>query len=105
MANFLSGGDVMLIFPDNGLLLRVQEGSGDNLLNEDRADGLIDYIDWTSYKLSCELDPELQEYDGGMAMFRNYVSDLPDEQIISALRYEAGIDPDARCFSIRTGQL
>ena len=99
MANFLSStGEALLRFPEADLYVYVQEGSGDNLLREDVADGYVDYIDWTSHKAVrfCGDYPDMdEEVDGGMAMFREYVTDLSDDVLVEALKYEAGLSPDA----------
>lgn len=102
MANILSTGDALLLFPETGLLLYVQEGSGDNLLSEDLSAGYVDYLDWTSYKVSAGCDPELLEHDGGMAMFKTSISSLPDDALIKTLKYEAGIDDASTYISVKT---
>lgn len=102
MANFLSSGDAILLFSDTGQIIHVQEGSGDNLLKEDIAAGYIDYIDWTSYRPTIVFDIELEEIDGGMALFREYVKDLSDDALIKALKFEAGLGPDAAYTVINT---
>lgn len=103
MANFLSStGEVLLLFPKEGLFLHAQEGSGDNLLREDIAEGYVDYVDWTSYRsLWSYADGfEIDEADGGMAMFKTPVLQLSDEELLATLRYEAGIPYESSCISI-----
>ncbi len=45
-------------------LIRISEGSGDNLLDEDIEAGYVDYIYYEQY----ELGPDIQEVDGGQVM-------------------------------------
>lgn len=102
MANIFDNGEALLVFSEKGLIVHAQSGTGDNLLREDLKAGYVDYIDWTSYRPTIVFDLELEEVDGGMAMFKKYISDLTDETIISALKQEAGISPDAAYTVINT---
>lgn len=95
MANIFDNGEALLVFSEKGLIMHAQSGTGDNLLKEDLKAGYVDYIDWTSYRPTIVFDIELEEVDGGMAMFKKYISDLTDETLISALKQEAGLSPDA----------
>jgi hypothetical protein len=95
MANIFDKGEALLVFSEKGLIVHAQSGTGDNLLKEDLKAGYVDYIDWTSYRPTIVFDIELEEVDGGMAMFKKYISDLTDETLISALKQEAGLSPDA----------
>lgn len=45
-------------------IIKISEGSGDNLNEEDIAAGYVDYI----YYEQFVMDPELRETDGGMIM-------------------------------------
>lgn len=103
MANLLSPtGEALLLFPKEGLFVHAQEGSGDNLLREDIASGYVDYVDWTSYKsLWSYADGfEIDEADGGMAMFKAPIGQLTDDALLAALKYEAGIPDDSTCITI-----
>ena len=76
--------------PSRGTLVFMQEGSGDNLSPEDDEEGMVDYIDYTEFELDHTCG-EVDEGDGGMEMFRQYVRErymcladaLPD--ILNAL--------------------
>ena len=63
--------DVFIYVPVANQILRVSEGNGSNLLQEDEAHGYVDYIYYDQY----ELDPEMTNCDGGQVllaeMFRN----------------------------------
>lgn len=101
--SFLSEGEAVLIFPERALLIRASEGTGDNLLGKDIRSGYVDYIDWTSYSISLDAgEPELEEHDGGMALFREPISDLPDELLITVLKREAGIGEDEEHVIVKT---
>lgn len=102
MANIFDNGEALLVFSEKGLIVHAQSGTGDYLLREDLKAGYVDYIDWTSYRPTIVYDLELEEVDGGMAMFKKYISDLTDETLISALKQEAGISPDAAYTVINT---
>lgn len=55
------------------VFLKIQEGTGDNLLHEDRAAGYVDYVLWSTFEADdLDLDGELTMncIDGGMVMTR-----------------------------------
>ena len=57
--------NTMYIFvPDAQQIVKISEGSGDNLTDEDIAEGYVDYIYYEQY----ELEPGVPEIDGGMVM-------------------------------------
>ena len=48
------------------MFLKIQEGTGDNLLAEDRAEGYVDYVLWSTFRagelgIDELLEPELAE--------------------------------------------
>ncbi len=56
-----------------GVFIKVQEGIGDNLTREDRAEGFVDYALWSTFRPEClDLDGELtmECLDSGMTLFR-----------------------------------
>lgn len=63
--------DAYAYVPQVGLILRVAEGTGDNLLREDRELGYVDYIYYELYEVGYGFD----EVDGGMITTREYVAD------------------------------
>lgn len=65
----------------NKLIIAV-EGTGDNLLDEDIAEGLKDYMMTSIYKVDGE-DVELE--DGGQMMTSEYIKDLEAEEIAHRL--------------------
>ena len=53
------------------MFLKVQEGTGDNLLKEDIAEGYVDYVLWSTFKPECiDLDQtlDMECVDSGMLM-------------------------------------
>lgn len=57
------------------------EGTGDNLLGEDREEGYIDYIYYEIF-LSLEDVYEHDEYDGGMVLLKKYYQDMTLGEIL-----------------------
>lgn len=57
--------DLWVYVPELGQLLCISEGTGDNLLKEDVANGYVDYIYYEQYDAA---DPELTEIDGGQVL-------------------------------------
>ena len=57
--------DTIYIFvPEMKQIVKISEGSGDNLLDEDIEAGYVDYIYYDTYAMGATLD----ELDGGMVM-------------------------------------
>lgn len=56
--------DLFLFVPEMKQIIRIAEGTGDNLLAEDIADGYVDYIYYEQY----ELGAGMPEVDGGQIM-------------------------------------
>lgn len=63
--------DIYVFIPATKHIIKIAEGTGDNLNNEDYAKGYVDYIDYTAY----QMEDEFPEYDGGMIMLKEYVKD------------------------------
>ena len=55
---------VYIYVPEKKQIIRISEGTGDNLLTEDIDDGYVDYI----YYEQHNLEVDLPEVDGGMIM-------------------------------------
>ena len=93
--NFLSAtGEAMLFFPEESVYLFCSAGTGDNLLPEDVKDGYVDYVDWTSYRVTADCgEPAFEEIDGGMLMSKDQIIDLADDILIDGLKYEASLNP------------
>jgi hypothetical protein len=55
---------IYIYVPEAQQIIKISEGSGDNLLDEDIEAGYVDYIYYEQYVM----DPEMRETDGGMIM-------------------------------------
>lgn len=64
-------GDVFVYVPSVRQILRVAEGNGSNLLEEDEEQGYVDYIYYDQY----ELDAEMTNCDGGQVMLTELFRD------------------------------
>lgn len=61
--------DVYVFVPSKNQIVRIAEGTGDNLLGEDIEAGYVDYIIYEQY----ELDQGMPEMDGGQMMSETLV--------------------------------
>jgi hypothetical protein len=55
---------IFIFVPEAGQIIKISEGSGDNLLQEDMDEGYVDYIYYEQYGLEADL----REVDGGMVL-------------------------------------
>jgi hypothetical protein len=55
---------IHIYVPEMKQIVRISEGTGDNLLDEDIEAGYVDYIYYEQY----ELGPDIRETDGGQVM-------------------------------------
>ena len=69
-----------VIYCDNGLFYHIYEGTGDNLLEEDIAEGYVDYIMYDIFEMEGCI---LNEIDGGMILLKNYYTDHAINEIIN----------------------
>ncbi len=61
--------DFLVYVPTGNKVFHIMEGTGDNLLEEDIAEGFVDYINYDMYELTMfDGFPVLQEVDGGMCL-------------------------------------
>ena len=58
--------DIFIYVPDFRQIVRIAEGTGDNLLPEDRDEGYVDYI----YYEQHGLDTDLPNVDGGQIILK-----------------------------------
>lgn len=61
--------DLFVYIPEQGEIIWISEGTGDNLLKEDK--GYVDYINYEQYYLK----PGMYVADGGMIMYQELVRD------------------------------
>ncbi len=62
---------VLTWIKSKNVFLKVQEGTGDNLLHEDIAAGYVDYVLWSTFQPECiDLDStlDMECIDSGMVM-------------------------------------
>lgn len=63
--------DLFVFVQDTRQIIRISEGTGDNLLPEDVEAGYVDYIYYEQY----ELETDIQSVDGGMILLKELVRD------------------------------
>lgn len=76
MENDTFGGAILAWVKSAKAFLKVQAGTGDNLLEEDFREGLTDYCLWSTFRPeSIDTDGELDMecLDSGMVLFRETV--------------------------------
>lgn len=69
---------IYIYVPEMKQIVKISEGTGDNLLDEDVEAGYVDYIYYDTYIM----DSDIREYDGGMVLltelFREKFSSTKD---------------------------
>lgn len=63
--------DLFIYVPEKRQVVRIAEGSGDNLLSEDVERGYVDYIYYEQYELGIDMP----EVDGGQIMLKSLLRD------------------------------
>lgn len=71
-------------------IITVCEGTGDNLLPEDTAEGYVDYFMATIYTRDKY---ELKEVDGAQIMTKKLIQDMDEEEQIETLGSYFGFGP------------
>ena len=77
------------------VFLKIQPGTGDNLLRDDIRAGYVDYYLWSTFRPECiDIDGELDMdcLDSGMILFRENCT--PGEALESSYRQAFGTDFD-----------
>ena len=83
---------VKVYIPELETILIAQEGTGDNLLDEDEAEGYVDYV----YIETQEFDGDrfAEDSDGGQMMLEHYFSEVyegkPEELARDAVEFMFG---------------
>lgn len=67
-------GDLYIYIPEMQQIIRISEGSGDNLLPEDMAEGYVDYIYYEQYKIG----DGFPEVDGGQVLLKEIFKEKYD---------------------------
>lgn len=63
--------DIFIFIPEKRQVIRIAEGSGDNLLQKDIKNGYADYIYYAQHELSVDMP----EADGGMVLLKEPLRD------------------------------
>ena len=83
---------VLVYLKDEKLLLKIQEGTGDNLDREDLENGMVDYVLFSFFRPKCldiDQEREMEEVDeGGMLMFDREVR--ADEVVLDVYEFHFG---------------
>lgn len=58
--------DLFIFVPEERQIIRIAEGTGDNLLPEDQNQGYVDYIYYEQYEIS----QDMPEVDGGQILLK-----------------------------------
>lgn len=88
-------GAILTWIKSKNAFLKIQAGTGDNLLKEDIREGYVDYCLWSTFQPECiDIDGELDMecLDSGMVLFRENCT--PGEALESSYRQAFGIDFD-----------
>ena len=75
MENDTFSGAILAWVKGRGAFLKVQAGTGDNLLDCDIREGFTDYCLWSTFRPECiDIDGELDMIclDSGMFLFKDY---------------------------------
>ena len=95
MNEMYNGEPLTLLFAEEGrgtYAVVVEEGTGDNLWDEDVDNGYVDYINWEMYAVRMDYNlPTFVEWDGGMVLMKNYAQETPVEVICDIIRNETGM--------------
>lgn len=66
--------DILAFFPNKGIIIRVAEGTGDNLLDEDIKEGYVDYVMYEIFDVNDFFEMEqVDSCDAGMIMYKELV--------------------------------
>ena len=61
------------------VFLKIQEGTGDNLLDEDEEEGYVDYVLWSTFKtgsLGIDSELEMECIDSGKLLMKKICNDV-----------------------------
>lgn len=89
----------ILIWNKETKFIKISEGTGDNLLREDIAEGFVDYmcIDGLEYDISGELTESYDPVEGGFCMLKElYQEKFKDEKDVIKYLKETDWIPDVR---------
>lgn len=70
---------MLIITKDTEKLITIQEGTGDNLLPEDIADGFVDYVMTSIYEVDGE---DINLKDSGQMLSKTPIADLEEDELV-----------------------
>lgn len=70
---------MLIITKDTEKLITIQEGTGDNLTNEDIADGYTDYVMTSIYHVDGE---DIVLEDSGQMLSKTPIADLEEDELV-----------------------
>lgn len=70
---------MLIITKDTEKLITIVEGTGDNLLAEDEADGFVDYVMTSVYRVEGE---DIVLEDGGQMLSQTSIADLEEDELV-----------------------
>lgn len=70
---------MLIITKDTERLITIVEGTGDNLLAEDEADGFVDYVMTSVYRVEGE---DIVLEDGGQMLSQTPIADLEEDELV-----------------------
>ena len=70
---------MLIITKDTEKLITIVEGTGDNLLAEDEADGFIDYVMTSIYEVDGE---DINLIDSGQMLSTTFIEDLEEDELV-----------------------
>lgn len=76
--------DFWLVSEDHDTYIHVTEGTGQNLLDEDEAEGYVDYIYYTIFDSLTDINND-EESDGGQIMLKELYVDHTQEEIVKSV--------------------
>lgn len=76
---------------DGAYAVVIEEGTGDNLWDEDIEKGYVDYINWELFTVKMDYGlPLFREWDVGMILTKDYVQDMTVEKVCDLVRQDVG---------------
>lgn len=70
---------MLIITKDTEYLITIQEGTGDNLLPEDEAEGFVDYVMTSIYEVDGE---DINLIDSGQMLSKTPIEDLEEDELV-----------------------
>ena len=70
---------MLIITKDTEKLITIVEGTGDNLLAEDEAEGFVDYVMTSIYEVDGE---DINLIDSGQMLSKTSIEDLEEDELV-----------------------